>query len=82
MKLITKLTAIAALAAFTTTGLASGINWPAPASNMTPRVLVTPVAHMKCETMVIKTARGQQVVLCKDYAKIRPDDCRLSCANK
>lgn len=52
--------------------------------NVTPRVLATPFTNMKCDTMVINGGirRGPEVVSCKHYASIRPDDCRRACANK
>ncbi len=85
MKLIAKLTAIAALAALTTTAaFASGPNWPSPAPNVTPRMIVAPAAAPKCDTMAIQGGgrSGMQVVSCKHNANVRPDDCRRACANK
>ncbi len=84
MKLIAKLTAIAALAALTGTAALAGPSFQPTTQNVKPRVLVTPVAAMKCDTMVINGGgrNGMQVVSCKHYASIRPDDCRRACANK
>jgi hypothetical protein len=52
--------------------------------NVTPRVLAPPPTNMKCDTMVIQGGgrNGWQTVPCKDYARIRPDDCRRACAGK
>ena len=50
-----------------------------------PRIHVTPVNVMKCDTMSIAAPLhqgGKVTVPCKDYAGIRPDDCRRACANK
>ena len=55
---------------------------PAP-RNVSPRVLAAPVAAMNCSTMSIKAGgkdAGTRVVACKDYAKVRPSDCRLACS--
>ncbi len=86
MKLIHTLTAIAALAALTTTAaLASPTNWPPTApSNPAAREVTTPSAPMKCDTMTVTGGgrSGQQVVACKNYAAVRPTECRMACANK
>lgn len=84
MKLIAKLTAIAALAGLTSTAAFAGPAYQPTAPNVKPRLLISPVAEMKCDTMVINGGgrNGMQVVSCKHYAKIRPDDCRRACANK
>ena len=83
MKLIAKLTAIAAFAALTITTFASPANWPPTAPSVKPRVTVTTPAP-KCDTMVINGGgrNGMQVVPCKDYAGARSDDCHRACANK
>ena len=86
MKLIAKLTALAAFAALTaTTALAGGPNWPsAPRNDVKPRALAPHVSEIKCDTMVINGGgrNGMQVVSCKQYANIRPAECRLACKNK
>lgn len=81
-KLLLTLTAAAALG---TSNLFAG---PGPQFNTAPRTarqLAAPVAAMKCETMTIAAGGkqgGTQVVSCKHYANIRPDDCRRACATK
>ena len=84
MKSLLKLTlAITAAATLGSASLFAGGPFRSP-ENVTPRVLVTSVANMKCDTMVIHGGgrNGMQVVSCKDYAGIRPDDCRRACSNK
>ena len=57
---------------------------PAP-SRVAPRQLSAPVAAMTCETMSIKAGgkdAGTRVVACKDYAKIRPTECRIACSSR
>ncbi len=47
------------------------------------KLVATPVRDIKCGTMAIQGARGKwEVVSCKHYASVRPDDCRRACANK
>lgn len=84
MKLITKLTIVAAFAALTTTTTFAGPFYQLSVPNVKPRTLAVPVASMKCDTMVLQgdARHGSQVVSCERYAKIRPDDCRRACANK
>ena len=84
MKSLLKLTlAITAFATLGSASLFAGGQFRYP-ENVTPRVLAAPVAGMKCDTMVINGGirRGPEVVSCKHYASIRPDDCRRACANK
>jgi hypothetical protein len=84
MKRIAKLTAIAALAALTSTVSFAGPAYQPTPRNVKPRLLASPVAEMKCDTMVINGGgrNGMQVVSCKHYAKIRPTECRIACRNK
>ena len=84
MKSLLKLTlAITATAMLGSASLFAGGAFRYP-ENVTPRVLAPPVASMKCDTMVIQGGghNGTQVVSCKDYSSIRPDDCRRACANR
>lgn len=84
MKSLLKLTlAITTLATLGSASLFAGGPFRYP-ENVTPRVLGTPVASMKCDTMVIQGGghNGMQTVSCKHYASIRPDDCRRACAGK
>ena len=84
MKSLLKLTlAITATAMLGSASLFAGGPFRYP-ENVTPRVLATPVANMKCDTMVINGGirKGQEVVSCKHYASIRPDDCRRACASR
>ena len=79
-KLLFALTAAATLG---TTSLFAGPGPRDPAPRRaSPRQLTTPVASMNCETMTIKAGgkdAGTRVVACKDFAKVRPADCRLAC---
>ena len=80
------LLAVTAALAIGSTSLVAGPGPRDPASRtVAPRQLSSPVPEMKCETMSIKAGgkdAGTRLVACKDYAKIRPDDCRRACANK
>lgn len=61
-----------------------GPRGPAP-SRVAPRQLSAPVAAMTCDTMSIKAGgkdAGTRVVACKDYAKIRPTECRIACNSR
>ncbi len=77
-----------AVTAALTIGSTSLFAGPGPQFQTSPRngrPMVMPVAEMKCSTMSIKAGgkdAGTRVVACKDFAKIRPDDCRRACANK
>ena len=87
MKHIAKLTILAAFAAITvTSSFASGANWPSPPrSDVAPRVIASPVATMKCDTMSVASgpkSGGTQIVSCKSYASVRPADCRIACMSK
>ncbi len=84
MKLITKLAAVAAFAALTTTSAFAGPFYQLSVKNVKPRSLAAPVASMKCDSMTIQgdARHGSQVVSCERYAKLRPVDCRRACANK
>ena len=87
MKSLLKLTlAITAAATLGSASLFAGAQYRVPTPNETapPRMLLTPVANMKCDTMIINGGirKGPEVVSCKHYASIRPDDCRRACANK
>ena len=85
MKSLLKLTfAITAAATLGSASLFAGsvFRFPTQSEIAPPRLLVAPVATMKCGTMVIQGGgrNGRQVVACKDYANIRPDDCRRACS--
>ena len=75
-----------ALTAALTVGSTSLFAGPGPQFNTAPRVarpLAAPVAAMNCSTMSIKAGgkdAGTRVVACKDYAKVRPTECRLACS--
>ena len=78
-KLLLTLTAAAALGS---TSLFAGPGPRDPAPRSTVRALAAPVAAMNCSTMSIKAGgkdAGTRVVACKDYANIRPMECRLAC---
>jgi hypothetical protein len=80
-KLLLTLTAALALGS-TSLFAGPGPRDPAPRSN-TVRTWSAPVATMKCDTMTIKAGgkdAGTRVVACKDFAKVRPADCRLACS--
>ena len=77
------LLALTAAATLTSTSLFAGPGPrdPAPRS-VAPRQLSAPVTALNCGTMNIKAGgkdAGTRVVACKDYAGIRPADCRLAC---
>ena len=89
MKSLLKFKFTLAISAAATLGSASlfagqTIRYAGPNEIAPPRMLVTPVGRMKCDTMVIAASgrNGQQVVSCKRYTQIRPDDCRRACANQ
>ena len=49
------------------------------------RVYVMPATAVKCDTMSIAAPMhqgGTTSVSCKNYAGIRPDDCRRACAGR
>jgi len=83
MKSLLKFTlAISALATLGSASLFAGAQFriPTPSEIAPPRVLAPPVADLKCGTMSIQGARGKwELVSCKQYASIRPDDCRRAC---
>ena len=85
MKPLLKLTlAITAAATLGSASLFAGgpFRFPTPNETAPPRLLAPPVSNMTCSTMVIDGGghNGKQVVACKDYSGIRPDDCRRACA--
>ena len=86
MKSLLKLTLAIAAVTLGSTSLFAGSTYRfvTPNEVAAPRMLPAPVHNMKCGTMVIKAGgrNGWQVVQCKDYANIRPDDCRRACASK
>ena len=64
------------------TSLLAGPGPRDPAPRKVSRQLATPVTTMKCETMTIQAGgkdAGTRVVACKDYAKVRPSECRIAC---
>lgn len=82
MKTLTKLTlALAGFATLGTTAFAGPTWYPTP-PNVKPRPLATPVAELKCDRMQINGGgrNGMVMVRCKDFAKVRPTECRLACA--
>lgn len=83
MKLIAKLTVIAALAAFTSRSAIAGPFYQTTLKP-TPRTLAAPVAEMKCDTMVLQgdARHGTQVVSCSRFASLRPTECRIACSRK
>lgn len=77
------LLALTAAATLGTTSLFAGPGPrdPAPRRAAT-RSIAAPVTSLKCDTMTIKAGgkdAGTRVVACKDFAKVRPADCRLAC---
>lgn len=79
-KLLLALTAAATLSS-TSVFAGPSTRDPAPGSRAV-RTFTAPVAAMNCSTMSIKAGgkdAGTRVVACKDYAKVRPDDCRIAC---
>lgn len=86
MKSLLKLTLAITAATLGSASLYAGGQFRVPTSNdvAPPRLLMPSVAHMKCDTMVINGGirKGPEVVSCKHYSSIRPDDCRRACANK
>lgn len=83
MKYIAKLTAIAALAGFTSTAAIAGPFYQTTVKP-TPRTLVAPVGEMKCDSMFLQgdARHGTQRVPCKRFAALRPTECRIACGNK
>ena len=83
MKRIIKLTAIAALAAFTSTAAIAGPFYQTTL-RPTPRTLAAPVAEMKCDSMVLQgdARHGTQRVSCERFAALRPTECRIACSKK
>ena len=84
MKSMLKLTlAITAGALLGSASVFAGQTYHVPTANeIAPtRFFVTQTSGM-CNTMVIDGGgrNGKQVVPCKDYSGIRPDDCRRACA--
>ena len=82
-KLLLAITTIAMLGS--TSLFAGGDNRPSVSGSAPARPIFTPVGVMKCDTMTIAAPMhqgGKVVVSCKDYAGIRPDDCRRACASK
>lgn len=78
-KLLLTLTAALTLGS---TSLFAGPGPSGAAPRSTVRTYSQPVAAMKCSTMTIKAGgkdAGTRVVACKDYANIRPTECRLAC---
>ncbi len=59
-------------------------NQAAAAAFTKSKVVATPMRDIKCDTMTINGGirKGSEVVSCKHYSSIRPDDCRRACANK
>ena len=80
------LLAITTIAMLGSTSLFAGDNRAYFSKNdAPPRIHVTPVGVMKCDTMSIAAPQhqgGTVTVSCKHYAGIRPDDCRRACASK
>ena len=83
-----KLMLTLAIAAITlgSSSLFAGAQFQPPTSNdvAPPRLFVTSAADTKCDTMVINGGirKVREVVSCKHYSSIRPDDCRRACAGK
>ena len=65
---------------------AGGDNRPYAGPASTPaRTISARVGVLKCDTMSIAAPLhhgGTVTVSCKDYAGIRPDDCRRACASR
>lgn len=76
------LLALTAALTIGSTSLFAGPGPRDPAPRSTVRTLAAPVAAMNCSTMSIKAGgkdAGTRVVACKDYASIRPTECRIAC---
>ena len=81
------LLAITTIAMLGSTSLFAGAPWRnvGPNEVAPPRFYSSPAAAMKCDTMSIAAPMhqgGTVTVSCKNYAGIRPDDCRRACASK
>ena len=64
------------------TSLFAGPGPQFPTSPRKARPMVMPATEMNCSTMSIKAGgkdAGTRVVACKDYASIRPTECRIAC---
>ena len=59
-------------------------NQAAAAAFAKSKVVATPMRDINCKTMTIQGGgrNGLQTVPCKDYAGVRPDDCRRACASR
>ena len=88
LKLTLAITAIAALGSASLLADSAEVfrmsNQAAAAAFTKSKVVATPMRDMNCKTMTIQGGghNGMQTVQCKDYAGIRPDDCRRACASR
>lgn len=76
------LLALTAALTIGSTSLFAGPGPRDPAPRSAVRTYSKPVAAMNCSTMSIKAGgkdAGTRVVACKDFAGIRPTECRIAC---
>lgn len=89
LKLTLAITALATLGSGTLRADSTEVfrmsNQAAAAAFAKTKVVSAPMRDVKCDTMTIAAPLhqgGKVLVSCKDYAGIRPDDCRRACASR